>query len=78
MHEFHRQRLRERYLKCGFEAFADHELLEMLLSYAIPRKDTNAIAHALLGKFGSLRNVLLAELPELIAVDGMGPRQKSK
>lgn len=72
MHEFHRQRLRERYLKCGFESFADHELLEMLLSYAIPRKDTNGIAHALLDQFGSLRNVLLAELPELTAVDGMG------
>lgn len=72
MHEFHRQRLRERYLKCGFASFADHELLELLLSYAIPRKDTNAIAHALLNKFGSLRNVLLAELPELLSVDGMG------
>lgn len=72
MHEFHRKRLRERYLKCGFESFADHELLELLLSYAIPRKDTNAIAHTLLQKFGSLRNVLLAELPELLSVDGMG------
>lgn len=72
MHEFHRQRLRDRYLKCGFEAFADHELLEMLLGYAIPRRDTNAIAHELLKKFGSLRRVLLAELPELLEVDGMG------
>lgn len=72
VHEFHRKRLRERYLKCGFESFADHELLELLLSYAIPRKDTNAIAHTLLQKFGSLRNVLLAELPELLSVDGMG------
>ena len=72
MHEFHRQRLRERYLKCGFESFADHELLEMLLGYAIPRKDTNAIAHDLLKRFGSLRRVLLAELPEVLAVDGMG------
>ena len=53
-HEGHRQRLRERYARAGFDGFATHEVLELLLTYAIPRRDTKPIARALLSRFGSL------------------------
>lgn len=61
----HRQRLRERYLKEGLESFQPHEVIEMLLHYAIPRKDTKLIAKRLLDRCGSLPGVLNAP-PELI------------
>ena len=48
VHDGHRDRKREQFLRCGAESFADHELLELLLYYAIPQKDTNPIAHALM------------------------------
>ena len=47
----HRERLRRRFLKAGFNGFHDYEVLELLLSYAIPRKDTKVIAKDLLSKF---------------------------
>jgi len=72
MHEGHRERLRERYAEGGAGVFSEHELLELLLTYAIPRRDTNEIAHALIGRFGSLQAVLNAEIPELVRVDGVG------
>lgn len=56
-HKGHRERLRKRYLEGGAGALADHEILEMLLFYAIPRKDTKLLAHSLLEKFGTLDNV---------------------
>ena len=71
-HDGHRQRLRERYLLNGASAFADHELLELLLTYAIPRRDTNETAHLLLKRFGSLESVFSANLTELCTVDGIG------
>ncbi len=73
IHEKHRHRLRERYRAAGLEGFADHEVLELLLGYTILQKDTNPIAHALLEKFGSLREVLEAEEAELTRVEGVGP-----
>ena len=54
VHDGHRDRKREQFLRCGAESFADHELLELLLYYAIPQRDTNPIAHALIERFGSL------------------------
>ncbi|MDR1620093.1 MAG: DNA repair protein RadC [Clostridiales bacterium] len=72
MSEGHRQRLRQRYIANGIESFQDHEALELLLTYAIPRRDTNDIAHALLGRFGSLTNVLHADVGELTHIDGVG------
>ena len=60
MHKGHRQRLKERYLKNGISSFQEHEILELLLYFAVPLKDTNEIAHELLDEFGSLPNVLSA------------------
>ena len=71
IHEGHRKRLRERF-KTSKNAFAEHELLELLLSYSIPRKDTNALAHTLIKTFGSLKDVLNASPESLSLVDGVG------
>ncbi len=68
----HRERLRRRYLQAGLDAFAPHEVLELLLTYAIPRRDVKPLAHALLDRFGSLHAVLNASPGELVQVTGMG------
>lgn len=70
MHEGHRQRMYEK-LKSGDNLF-EHELLEMLLFNAYPRRNTNPIAHALLAAFGSISGVLNADVAELCTVDGVG------
>ena len=70
--EGHRQRLRERLLSSGPESVADHELLELVLFLALPRRDTKPIARALLSRFGSFANVIAAPLADLRTVDGMG------
>ena len=71
MHEGHRQRMLER-LESAEGSLQEHELLEILLFNAIPRKNTNELAHRLLSTFGSLRAVLGAEIAELKAVPGVG------
>ncbi len=70
----HRQRLRRKLSERGLDAFLPHEVLEMLLTYAIPRKDTKPLAWALLKKFGSLAGVLDAEEKQLLEVAGIGPQ----
>ena len=72
MHEGHRRRLMDRYIKEGLINFEDHQVLELLLFYAIPRKDTNEIAHILLKSFGSLSNVFEADAEELMKIEGIG------
>ena len=72
MHEGHRERVRERYKLNGFDGFADHEVLEMLLFYANRRGDTNGTAHLLLDSFGSLAAVFEAPYEELVKVKGVG------
>ena len=72
MHSGHRERVREKFRKTGFAGFADHEILELLLFYAIPRADTNGIAHRLIDRFGSLSGVFLAGENELKKVEGIG------
>ena len=72
MHENHRERMRVRFENQGFEHFAPHEVLETLLFYSIPRKNTNDIAHRLINTFGSFNNVLDAPVAELEKVEGMG------
>lgn len=72
IHDGHRQRLKERFLQCGLESFNDINALELLLIYALPRRDTNHLAHALLDRFGSLDAVLEASAEELKTVSGVG------
>lgn len=60
LHKGHRTRLKQRYVKSGIESFQEHEILEMLLFFGIPFKDTNELAHELINEFGSLHNVLNA------------------
>jgi DNA repair protein RadC len=69
----HRKRLRERFRKAGAEGLHDYELLELLLTYAIPRKDVKPIAKELIRRFRGLSGVLNASYEELEAIDGMGP-----
>ncbi|ROQ92139.1 RadC family protein [Desulfosoma caldarium] len=70
--EGHRRRLRERFLAGGLDAFHDHEVLELLLTFAIPRRDVKPFAKALLEHFHSLSAVLDASPKELQAVSGIG------
>ena len=72
IHDGHRQRLKERFLQGGLDNFTDVQVLELVLFYCIPRKDTNPIAHALLDHFGSLSQVLEASVEELQKVPGIG------
>ena len=72
IHDGHREKMRQRFLKSGLDAFADHEALELLLYYAIPRRDTNPIAHALMERYGSLSAVLTAPVEDLKKVEGVG------
>lgn len=71
LHEGHRQRMRERFLREGFANMQEHEVLEMLLFYAIPRVNTNELAHRLIDTFGSLYGVLTAEPAALRQVKGV-------
>ena len=72
MHHGHRQRLKNRFLEGGLETFEEHQVLELLLFYCIPRQDTNPIAHNLIKHFGSLSQVMCASVDELKKVPGMG------
>lgn len=72
MHSGHRERMKEKFLKYGSEAFNDHELLEILLFFSIPRKNTNDLAHTLINHFGSLRGVFDATAQNLMSVEGVG------
>ena len=71
IHDGHRQRLKERFLKEGLDHFDELYVLELLLFYCIPRKDTNPIAHRLLDHFGSLTAVFDATVEELQKVPGI-------
>ena len=73
VHAGHRSRLRKRFLNHGLETFENHEVLELLLYYAIPRRDVNETAHLLLDRFGTLAGVLDAPEDELQKVPGVGP-----
>lgn len=72
IHSGHRQRMRDRFSAEGLDHFQEHEVLELLLYYCIPRQDTNPIAHELIRRFGSLAQVLEAPIEELEKVPGIG------
>ncbi len=72
-HKKHRQRLKERYVEAGIEAFHDYEALELLLFFGIPQGDVKPLAKELLKAFGSFRAVLDADLADLEACKGVGP-----
>lgn len=72
LHKNHRQRLRKRFLDSGIQGLSDHEILELLLFYAIPRVDTNELAHRMIDHFGSLAAVFEASEEEMCKVFGIG------
>lgn len=67
-HDGHRARMKNRFLETGFTGFEKHNILELLLFYSIPRKDTNETAHELLDAFGSISGVFDAPLEELLKI----------
>ena len=71
-HSGHRQRLKDRFLREGLDNFEEHQVLELLLFYGIPQRDTNPIAHDLMERFGSLSRVLEASPEELMEVNYVG------
>lgn len=70
-YEGHRERIRQKYLQGGYSAFLEYEILELLLTYAIPIKDTKPIAKELIEKFGNLDGVVMASIDELMSVKGI-------
>lgn len=73
MHSGHRERIKDRFLEEGLDHFEPHQILELVLFYAIPQKDTNLLAHRLLERFdGSISRVFDASVEELMVVDGIG------
>ncbi|MBE6913551.1 MAG: DNA repair protein RadC [Ruminococcaceae bacterium] len=72
IHEGHRARLKNKFRKHGLDSFTDIEALELLLMYAIPRRNTNELAHALLDRFKSFHRVMEADISELEQVPGIG------
>jgi DNA repair protein RadC len=72
IHDGHRERMKEQFLNNGLDGFADHNVLELLLFFSIPRGDVNPLAHQLLDRFGSLSAVFDAPKEELLRVPGVG------
>ncbi len=77
MHEHHRERLKNRFLSEGLEGFEPHNVIELLLFYSVPRRDTNPTAHRLIERFGSVSGVLDADFSELCRVEGVGEHSAS-
>lgn len=71
-HDGHRQRFKQKAIEAGIEHWPYHEVLELILMYAIPRKDVNPLAHDLINEFGSLAGVLDAGYDQLKKIKGVG------
>lgn len=71
MHDGHRERMKNRFLSESLDHFNQHQVLELLLFYTIPRRDTNPLAHELIRRYGSLAGVLEAGFDDLTKVDGV-------
>ncbi|MBI2869982.1 MAG: DNA repair protein RadC [Chloroflexi bacterium] len=72
-HRGHRRRLRERFLKSGLAGFHDYEIVELLLSLGMPRRDCKPLAKEAIERFKTLRGVLEAPIGELAEINGIGP-----
>lgn len=72
IHSGHRERMRQQLKTSGMDSLSDVQVLEVLLYYAVPRGDTNPVAHALLNRFGTLDGVFSAPEAELLKIDGVG------
>lgn len=72
IHAGHRQRMKERFLAGGLDGFSDHEVFELILFYAIPRRDVNELSHRLIERFGSYNAVFDADYEEICSVEGIG------
>ncbi len=68
IHDGHREKLRKSFIEVGLEGKTDHQILEILLTYALPRIDVNPLAHELIDKFGSLSGVLDADITQLTKI----------
>ena len=73
-YEGHRERLRQRFEKSGLQAFHEYEVLELLLTFVIPRQDTKPIAKELINKFKNFPAVLNADINELLNIKGIKDR----
>lgn len=71
IHAGHRERMKSRFRDMGATGFESHQLIEMLLFFGIPRKDTNTLAHRLVNTFGTLSALFDAPFEELMKVEGM-------
>lgn len=71
LHNGHRARMKRRFATGGLASFEQHEIIEMLLFFGVPRKDTNPLAHRLIKEFGSMNAVLDAPQEELLRIDGV-------
>ena len=72
VHDGHRARMKARFVRNGLDNFDDHSVLELLLFYAVPRRDVNELAHALLDHFGTLDAVFEASCEDMMRVPGVG------
>ena len=72
VHDGHRQRMIRRFLEQGLDSFTPHEVLELLLFFAVPRRDINELAHRLIHTFGDLKGVFDAPYDQLLQVEGVG------
>ena len=72
IHAGHRQRMKERFLANGLEGFSPHEAIELILYYAIPRRDVNELSHRLIERFGSYKGIFDASYEDLLSVEGIG------
>ena len=68
----HRERLRQRFLRSGLVGFSEHEIIELLLTLCIPRKDVKPLAKTLIHQFKSIRGILDADIEALKTIPGMG------
>ena len=73
IHDGHRERIRNKFLNGGLDGFNEHEIMELLLTYCIPRRDVNETAHLIINKFGSLLKAIQASQKEMEDIEGVGP-----